>query len=264
MATSIATSGLAVKNLSATRSAFSGAAVSAPQQVSTVKVASFQCRASAEESEAVSRRSALALVAGAAALSLKASPALAAYGEAANVFGKAPGTTDYIPYKGEGFTIDIPSKWNPSKEAAEFPGIVLRWEDNFDALCNLTVLKVPTSLSSAKDLSADEFLSKYNYLFGVQSFDKETVSEGGFAPGKAVSAALLDEPEYKTVDGKTYLNLNVLVRSADGNEGGRHQLYSVAVSGGKLYIARVQAGDKRWFKGAKKFVEGAAKSFAVA
>lgn len=79
---------------------------------------------------------------------------------AANVFGKSPGVTDFIPYKGDGFKIDIPSKWNPSKEKGEFPGILLRYEDNFDAVCNLTVLAVPTSLSSAKDLSADDFLSK--------------------------------------------------------------------------------------------------------
>lgn len=89
-------------------------------------------------------------------------------------------------------------------------------------------------------------------------------AQGGFDKNKTVTAALLDTPETKTVGGTAYLNLNVLVRAADGNEGGRHQLYSIAVNKGKLYIARVQAGDKRWFKGAKKFVEGAAKSFAIA
>lgn len=88
--------------------------------------------------------------------------------------------------------------------------------------------------------------------------------QGGFDKNKTVTAALLDTPEVKTVDGTAILNLNVLVRAADGNEGGRHQLYSVFVNKGKLYIARVQAGDKRWFKGLKKFAEGAANSFAVA
>lgn len=32
---------------------------------------------------------------------------------------------DYIPYKGDGFTVAVPSKWNPSKET-EFPNVVLR------------------------------------------------------------------------------------------------------------------------------------------
>lgn len=86
MAASLASTSLAVKSLGSARSGFSGAAVSAPQNTSVVKVGTFQCRASAEEQEAVSRRSALALVAGAAALSLKASPAFAAYGEAGIVF----------------------------------------------------------------------------------------------------------------------------------------------------------------------------------
>lgn len=88
--------------------------------------------------------------------------------------------------------------------------------------------------------------------------------QGGFAKNATITAALLDEPEVKTVDGTAYLNLNVLVRAADGNEGGRHQLFSVFVNKGKLYIAKVQAGDKRWFKGLKKFAEGAASSFAIA
>lgn len=35
-------------------------------------------------------------------------------------------------------------------------------------------------------------------------------------------------------------------------------------SDGNLYIARFQAGDKRWFKGAKKDAFGALDSFIVA
>lgn len=56
----------------------------------------------------------------------------------------------------------------------------------------------------------------------------------------------------------------VLTTTADGDEGGKHQLINATVSDGKLYILKAQAGDKRWFKGAKKFVEGAWNSFAVA
>jgi hypothetical protein len=35
-------------------------------------------------------------------------------------------------------------------------------------------------------------------------------------------------------------------------------LITATVNGGKLYICKAQAGDKRWFKGARKFVESAA------
>lgn len=66
------------------------------------------------------------------------------------------------------------------------------------------------------------------------------------------------------VDGKKYYFVSVLTRTADGDEGGKHQLISATVSDGKLYICKAQAGDKRWFKGAKKFVEGTASSFSVA
>lgn len=40
----------------------------------------------------------------------------------------------------------------------------------------------------------------------------------------------------------------VLTRSADGDEGGRHHLVTATVSNGNLYILKIQAGDKRWFK----------------
>ena len=52
--------------------------------------------------------------------------------------------------------------------------------------------------------------------------------------------------------------------TADGDEGGRHQLVSATVSGGKLWICKIQVGDKRWFKGAKKEALGAFNSFTVA
>lgn len=52
--------------------------------------------------------------------------------------------------------------------------------------------------------------------------------------------------------------------SADGDEGGRHQLIGATVgSDNKLYIIKIQIGDKRWFKGAKKEAMGAFDSFTV-
>ena len=52
--------------------------------------------------------------------------------------------------------------------------------------------------------------------------------------------------------------------AADGNEGGRHHLITASVGNGQLYVMKVQIGDKRWFKGAKKDAEGAWNSFTVA
>jgi len=66
------------------------------------------------------------------------------------------------------------------------------------------------------------------------------------------------------IDGKKYYSLSVLTRTADGDEGGKHQLITATVKDGKLYICKAQAGDKRWFKGARRFVESTASSFSVA
>ena len=75
---------------------------------------------------AVNRRAALSLFAGATALALNAKPSLAAYGEAANVFGSRTGNfTGFTPYEGDGYSVLLPAKWNPSN-LKEFPGTDLR------------------------------------------------------------------------------------------------------------------------------------------
>ncbi|KAL8172313.1 hypothetical protein V2J09_024117 [Rumex salicifolius] len=221
------------------------------------------CRAQKQEADVtVSRRLALAAVIGATAVGLKISPADAAYGEAANVFGKPKTNTEFMAYNGEGFKLEIPAKWNPSKEV-EFPGQVLRYEDNFDSTSNLSVTINPTDKNSITDFgSPEQFLSKVDFLLGRQAYFGNTDSEGGFDSGVVATANVL-ESSTTTVGGKPYYNLSVLTRTADGDEGGKHQLITATVKDGKLYICKAQAGDKRWFKGAKKFVENTTTTFSV-
>ncbi|RWW31492.1 hypothetical protein GW17_00003879 [Ensete ventricosum] len=227
---------------------------SRPRLVPSVKANQLACRAQQkqavsaddENGAVVSRRLALTMLVGAAAIGSKVSPADAAYGEAANVFGKPKTNTDFLPYKGDGFKLSIPSKWNPSKEV-EFPGQVLRYEDNFDTTSNVSVMVTPTSKSSITDYGSPE----------------EFLSQGGFDSDAVATANILDTST-PVIDGKKYYFIAVLTRTADGDEGGKHQLITATVSGGKLYICKAQAGDKRWFKGARKFVESTANSFSVA
>lgn len=216
-----------------------------------------------EDISPVSRRLALTVLIGAAAIGSKVSPADAAYGEAANVFGKPKTNTDFLPYNGNGFKLLLPAKWNPSKEV-EFPGQVLRYEDNFDSNSSVSVMVVPTDKKSISDYGTpEEFLAKVNYLLGKQVFFGKTEAEGGFDPNAVATANIL-ETATPTVDGKQYYFLSVLTRTADGDEGGKHQLIRAAVKDGKLFICKAQAGDKRWFKGARKFVESTSSSFSLA
>ncbi|KAL3603653.1 hypothetical protein D5086_004512 [Populus alba] len=241
---------------------------SSQRQVVNLKPAQLVCRAQKqavqeEDEGVVSRRLALTVLIGAAALGSKVAPADAAYGESANIFGKAKTNTDFLPYNGDGFKLSIPAKWNPSKER-EFPGQVLRYEDNFDATSNLSVMVTPTDTKSITDYgSPEQFLSKVDYLLGKQSSLFATSSEGGFDTNTVATANIL-ETSTPVIDGKQYYFLSVLTRTADGDEGGKHQLITATVKDGKLYICKAQAGDKRWFKGARKFVESAASSFSVA
>ncbi|MCI23390.1 oxygen-evolving enhancer protein 2-1 chloroplastic-like, partial [Trifolium medium] len=80
----------------------------------------------------------------------------------------------------------------------------------------------------------------------------------------AVAVANILESSTPVIGGKQYFNISVLTRTADGDEGGKHQLITATVNDGKLYICKAQAGDKRWFKGTRKFVEDTASSFSVA
>ncbi|XP_010522048.1 PREDICTED: oxygen-evolving enhancer protein 2-1, chloroplastic isoform X2 [Tarenaya hassleriana] len=239
---------------------------SSQRLVAPPRAVQIVCRAqqsSEEDNSSVSRRLALTLLVGAAAVGSKVSPADAAYGEAANVFGKPKSDTDFLAYSGEGFKLVIPSKWNPSKEV-EFPGQVLRYEDNFDATSNVSVMVTPTDKKSITDFgSPEEFLSQVNYLLGKQSFFGKTDAEGGF-DGNAVASANILDTSSQDVGGKQYYYLSVLTRTADGGEGGKHQLITATVNGGGKVICKAQAGDKRWFKGARKFVENTASSFSVA
>lgn len=214
------------------------------------------------QAEDLTRRSALASFAGAAALLSGAAPSLAAYGENANVFGKVTNKSGFSPYVGEGFALLLPAKWNPSKEK-DFPDVVLRYEDNFDAVNNLIVIKSPTDKKSIEDFGGlDKFLSEYSFLLGKQSYVSDSVSEGGFAQGKASAASLLNQTVLDR-KGKPLYKYELLVRSADGDEGGRHQLIGATVSNGQLYIIKLQAGDKRWFKGTDKECRGTFDSFSV-
>ena len=65
------------------------------------------------------------------------------------------------------------------------------------------------------------------------------------------AASLLEVNETTDKKGKKYYEYSILNRTADGDEGGRHQIIKATVANGKLYIIKAQCGDKRWFKGVK-------------
>lgn len=139
------------------------------------------------------------------------------------------------------------------------------YEDNFDAVNNLMVLTQPTGAKSVEDLgSPEKVLESLSFLFGKQTFAGKTQSEGGFAPDRVGAASLLGVSTIKDKKGKPYYRFEILTRTADGDEGGRHQLITAGVAGGKLWILKVQVGDKRWFKGVDKEAFGASDSFTLA
>jgi hypothetical protein len=212
----------------------------------------------------VSRRAGLGMLAAGAALLTRTAPSEAAYGESANIFGKATNTAGFVPYAGEGYALLLPSKWNPSKER-DFPGVELRYEDNGDAVNNLVVISQKTDKNSITGYGGpDKFLNEFSYLLGKQVFSGETVSEGGFKENKVSKAALLGVEEASDKKGKPYYKFELLTTTADGDEGGRHQLITASVSNGNLYILKIQVGDKRWFKGVEKDAKGTWNSFTVA
>merc|ERR1719482_674142 len=153
-----------------------------------------------------------------AATILRTEPTIAAYGDSANVFGKITNKTGFVAYAGEGFSVLLPSKWNPSKEK-DFPNVALRYEDNFDAVNNLVVIKEKTSKSRIEDYGGPEqFLNSFSFLLGQQMYAGQTMSEGGFAPNRVSAASVLDLENTTDKKGRTVYRYNILSRTADGDE----------------------------------------------
>ena len=90
------------------------------------------------------------------------------------MFGKPKKNTDFTPYSGDGFQVQVPAKWNPSREV-EYPGQVLRYEDNFDATSNLNVMVTPTDKKSITDYgSPEEFLSQvFTHMTSIHQISNE-------------------------------------------------------------------------------------------
>ena len=157
----------------------------------------------------------------------------------------------------------LPAKYNPGKERP-FPDVDCYFEDNFDQVSNILVIAAKAKGNSIESYGKPEaMLSDFGYLMGVQTYAGETRSEGGFAANKVSTAAVLDAFT-KTDKGKTYYMFEILTRTADGDEGGRHQLISATVSDGTLYLMKLQSGDKRWFKGQERDLKETWNSFTVA
>ncbi len=91
---------------------------------------------------------------------------------AANIFGTPKTDTGFISKSYDGFKLEVPSKWVPSSER-EFPGQVLKYEDNFDAVTNFTVSITPSSKTSIKDYGPPEkFLEEVSNIdYCIQSLE---------------------------------------------------------------------------------------------
>jgi hypothetical protein len=195
----------------------------------------------------------------AAGAMLQDQAANAAYGDGANVFGGITNDEGFFAYAGEGFSLLLPSKWKTCAER-EYADVVFAYEDNFDQVNKLAVIKRKGGLAG----SPEDFLQKNSFLLGQQAYDGKTMSEGGFAPDRVSAASVLSVGQATDKKGRKVYNYEVLTRTADGNEGGRHQLFKALESGGDLYILKVQMGDKRWFRGQKAEAQGILDSFTVA
>jgi hypothetical protein len=228
------------------------------------KVLVVKSLAQGEGAEATcSRRAAFGVALGAVSLLAGAQSSQAAYGEAARVFGSKPtNSTGFVPYEGAGFKLLLPSKWEPTQER-DSADVQVKYQDTYP-VNNLAVFAKKTSASSIKDFgSPGEFLEKHNYLFGENVWGGNSRSEGGFKPNTVSSASVLESEVVTGADGKPHVQAHVLTRTADGNEGGRHQYVSAAVDNGKLYILKVQIGEKRYNKGGARDAKAALESFAV-
>lgn len=164
--------------------------------------------------------------------------------------------------------MSLPSKWSQPLRERPYKGTVAAFNDSGDTSNQIFVVATEASASSVSAIPSEELLKQLTPLLGEQSFAGETRSEGGFKPNAVAAASLMDVSTFEK-DGKPYVRYDVLTRTADGEEGGRHNLITAAVGdvGGKkmLFVQLVVVGDKRWYKaGGAAAARGTAESFTVA
>lgn len=162
--------------------------------------------------------------------------------------------------------MSLPAKWSQPLRERPFPGTVAAFNDSGDTSNQIFVVKrKATAASSASSIDADALLKELLPLFGEQSFSGETRSEGGFRPDSVAAASLMDVQTFQK-DGKAYVRYDVLTRTADGEEGGRHNFLTAAVGkDGLLCVQLVVVGDKRYYKaGGAAAARGTVESFTVA
>ena len=194
-------------------------------------------------------------------------PALAAYGQKANVFGERTNSTEYYNLNGDGFDVNVPAKYVPTREREFGRETLAMYTDSFDIITTLSISRFDRfgKKKSVKDFgSMEAMIDKIAFVLGTQSYQGNTSSEGGFATNSVLQATLVDSSEEER-NGKTYYFYNFLSRTADGDEGGKHQLVALAVGGdGYLYCYKISVGEKRWIKGGSTLTIGSWKSFNVA
>lgn len=204
-------------------------------------------RMSAEQP--MDRRAALAAAAGAFALS-RAQPAEAAYGQSANVFKKSQEkkSTDYSAYIADNYVVQIPQRgYNPSPQGlmAEWSGVLIRWEDfNATDYANVTVTEYKKAdLPSVEDIASLGMLGEATWDgFGEFSGIDFTTEKS-----RAINAVNVLDAFNKDVNGTKYVVYELLSRTVDGSQGGRHHLISAAkAKDGKVYICKYTCGDKHW------------------
>merc|ERR1711977_472112 len=123
------------------------------------------------------------------------SKVLAESGFSANVFGSITNDSGFVPFSGDGFSLLLPSKWNPSKEQ-DFP---------------ILVLKEQTEKARIDDYGTPEaFLNSVSFLLGQQTFAGQTISEGGFSPNRVSSASVLDQDSSTDSKGRKKYNYSLL------------------------------------------------------
>lgn len=201
------------------------------------------------------------MVAGLAAL-LTAKPATADVGAPARIFHRSD-LPESQTIKGQGYKLEVPSNWIVSDQV-ETKNQIIRYEDSGNISASVIVVKEPTSSQSIDQVGdPDSVLKKYVPILGKQSFDRPTDAEGGFKSGAVAALSVLDQTTMTDKSGNKYYGYELLLRTADGTEGGRHVLMKAGVKGGNIYLMKVEAGDKRWVRDKRASCRLAMETFQV-
>lgn len=180
-------------------------------------------------------------------------------------FQKTKGQGSFVPVVEPGeYAAQIPAQYASTPER-DLPGTVAKFTRGYGESVSIIQLAGKGKKSVGEYGSLDAFVgSQVEKALGEQvvKVTGNTKVGDNFSDSRAF---VLGAEEFTDAEGTLYYRYEILTQTADGDEGGKRNYISAAVSptSGKLYALVFQQSEKKWFKEFGKTAKATWEAFRV-